>query len=237
MDFVTNQSKAELSSAILLYKGSVGYGQTSLAYASIHDVIKEKGAARRIGPGKALSIDAIESAVKSLADSAGIDLLQWSDESVVATSPTLSCWWTPAQQRWMHFKVDDFQRSGPAQQPALVWIVSKRHLFVFAVKQDAKPTADTELFDSPYLNVYKQGNVCTGSMAANSASSREQWVKSFFESTFTHANPGDRKLTSYRGGNLALWKACMDKPEKPFPVSYLKSHKTTLGAMLKQMSK
>lgn len=233
MRFASNQATAELSKAILLYEGHSTHGQSGLAYASIHEVIQEKGAPARLGSGRALSADAIEKAVKDLATSAGIDLLQWNDDSVVATSPTLTCWWTPAQKRWMHFQVGDFQQSGEAQQPPLVWIVSSRQLHVFALKQNAKPTQDTELFDSPYLNVFAEGNVCTGSMAANSASSREQWVQSFFESTFTHANPSNRKLTSYRGGNIALWKTCMAKADKPFPVSYLKTHKTTLGQLLK----
>lgn len=236
MRFLTNQSKVEISQAILLYNGHTGYGQSGLSYASIHEVIHDQGKAARIGVGKALSTEAIESTVKALATSAGIDLLQWSEDSVVATSPTLTCWWTPAQQRWMHFHVGDFQQSGPAQQPPLVWIVNSRSLSVFALKQNTKPTQQTELFDSPYLNVFNDGKVCTGSMAANSTSSREQWVQSFFESTFTHANPSNRKLTRYRGGNIALWKACMADPDKPFPVSYLKTHKTTLGALLKAMS-
>lgn len=237
MQFTSCESKAVLSGAILMYQGRTAYGSGDLAYASIHPVIREGGQEARIGVGRALSKESIEKCIKDLAGAAGVDLLQWSDDSVVATSPTLTCWWTPAQERWMHFHVGDFQQSAPAQQPPLVWIVNGLQLSVFAIKENAKPNADTELFDSPYLNVFKEGTVCKGSMAANSASSREQWVRSFFESTFTHANPANRRVTNYRHGNIALWKACMANPQKPFPVSYLKKHKTTLGELLKKMAK
>ena len=222
----------QMSQAILLYTG----GYQGSMYASIHDVEIEK-TGPRIGVGRAITVEAIELTMQALARAAGTETIQWSDDRMVATTPTLICWWTPACERWMHFNASNLKASRPAKQPPLLWVATGGKLYVFALEKNERPTQDTVLLQSPYFNVYSGGNVCQGSMVLPNAPTRKDWEDAFFASTFTHANPPNRKVTANKGTDAALWKKQMGAKLPDFPVALLLSTNRTLGELIKQLAK
>lgn len=230
-EMLIHSGTQELTSAILLYTG-----HQHVAYASIHDVKVTKGVPRILA-GRPITIEAILQATTALAKAAGTDTIQWADDRSVATGPTLTCWWTPACERWMHFNAPSLKASQTAMQPPLVWVSSGGQLYVFALEKNERPNQDTALLQSPYFNVYTDGQVCQGSMVLPSSPRSNDWVDAFFASTFTHPNPPGRKLTTFRGGETVLWKKQMGDNKSVFPVKSLRSLKTTLGQMIRRLTK
>ena len=229
MNIHTQEQKSSLSRAYLVY-GT----HSDVTYVSEHKVVIENGKAI-IQEGQALGENQLRSALAKLTSTQGLRDLQWADEFSVCQSSSLQCWWTPAQRRWMHFESAGLKCSMPANNPALLWISQAKQLLVFALKENAKPEKGTALYHAPLYNVYEDGKVCHGTM--NQGEDRDAWVDAFYASTFTHANPPQRKLTKFRTGNSALWKGLMSKQNKAFPVQHLIPMGCTLESTINKLSK
>ena len=64
------------------------------------------------------------------------------------------------------------------------------------------------------------------------------WEAAFYSASFTHPNPFNRKLTSYKRGNDALWKALMtNKKRREFPLEVLLPTNKTLAEAMKNITK
>ena len=161
-------------------------------------------------------------------------LLQRSQSvSILARTPdTITCW-TPAQREVMFFGgVDPEARAldgGTYPHPTLVFKVTRRELFVRALKRDERPRGETPLKTAPYWNCDAAGRVCLGSMRVPDDTTVESiagWQAGFFRSRFTHAN-GAVRITSHPGGFIALWKS-LKNSQLPFPTEFLTDAKETL---------
>ena len=228
-----------LNMAYLVYGSSSPYSNSSsgVDYVSEHPV-ELVGGVPVIQVGRAVKVESIKQTLTLLARSQGISDVVWTDDFTVVTSSSFQVWWTPAQSRWMHFKSPGLEMSLPGNNPPLVWAASGTELMVFAIKENCKPNATTELFEAPLFNVYAGGRVCQGSMQKPKDGSTKGWVDAFFAATATHANPPNRRLTTYPKGDKALWKHLMTSKKKPeFPVDKLISTKVTLGDLVKRLSK
>jgi PRTRC genetic system protein B len=118
---------------------------------------------------------------------------------------------------------------GTYPHPALVFMVTRRELFIRALERDERPTGKTSLMTAPYWNCDAAGRVCLGSMRVpdeTTVASIAGWQASFFRSQFTHAN-GAVRLTSYPGGFISFWKSLKDS-QLPFPTEFLTDTKETL---------
>lgn len=230
MDLCKNETECTATTAILLYERKVLNSRREVAFASIHTIDVEDGKPV-YGPGTPLTKNALEKALQSLAVESGIDGLAWIEDEVIATGQGIHVWWTPAQKRFMYFESSGLTRAGEAMNPPLVWIEYMGDLHVYALQNNRKPGPDTELFDAPLYNVYQDGKVCTGSMNRGQFAQTKLWVDGFYRSSFNHANPSDRKLTTSRLSNTSLWSHLMDHPNKEFPVKYL----IPFGATLRQV--
>lgn len=81
--------------------------------------------------------------------------------------------------------------------PALVNVVDKKHLDVFALINDDRPTEQTKLFRAPFPNVSGSGSVCLGNAKVNRhentyAAIIQYWEDLFWLSEFTHFNGSDK---------------------------------------------
>ena len=146
--------------------------------------------------------------------------MEFLPESVLARTERLIAWWTPPQKRLMFFGTAQGDMAGMNgaifPQPALVWMAMGHSLWIRALKENRRPTADTRLCVAPYWNVYDTGSVCLGSMRApdgSTVASIPQWERSFYESEFTHGNVG--RLTRHSGGFEGLWKELAGQEEFP----------------------
>jgi len=193
------------TNAILLY------GDGTSMFATLHSVMmRGKGGAPHLRPGQALTTAFLRTLAEGLGTSLAAEILP---EKVVARTPDMITWWTPAQYEVMFFGgVDPEARAldgGTYPHPALVFKVTCRELFVRALERDVRPTGETPLKTAPYWNCDAAGRVCLGSMRVPDDTTVESiagWQAGFFRSQFTHAS-GAVRLTSYPGGFISLWKS------------------------------
>ena len=89
-------------------------------------------------------------------------------EHVLARTPELIVWWGRAQPRLMFFgdgHAEAKKLNGRMYpHPPIVFAIHGRELFVRALAEDRRPTADTHLKNAPYWNTDSDGRVCLGSM-------------------------------------------------------------------------
>jgi PRTRC genetic system protein B len=114
--------------------------------------------------------------------------------------------------------------------PPLVFKASQHQLFVRALEQDARPTANTPLKTAPYWNTEgSRGLVCTGTMRIPqemTAENTPEWESAFFCSSFSHPS-GAVQLTSHPDGFAGLWFSLADR-DVPFPREFLTDARQTL---------
>jgi len=141
---------------------------------------------------------------------------------VVARTPDMLAWWTPAAVRPMFFRVGSElgDISGKLfPHPALLFAVRASVLHVRALSASRRPHAGTRVAAAPYWNIDGEGAVCAGTMRVPKSltvTSMTAWQQAFFQSEFTHPGGGGR-LTKRRGGTTALWRSLAGK--KWFPCS------------------
>jgi len=112
--------------------------------------------------------------------------------------------------------------------PALVFLISGKDLYVRALAEDTRPSANTRLKNAPYWNTDARGLVCQGDMRVPdevAVSTIRGWEDAYFQSAFTHPN-GAVRLTTHPKGFQALWTELMEKSE--FPGRFLADAKETL---------
>ncbi len=211
------------------------YGDGSHALATVHEPRSAPdGGAPYLGPGRPLSEDFLRTLAEGLGRHARAEVLP---ENVLARTPEMIAWWSPAQHRRMFFptRTEELARLNGRRfpHPPLVFKLRGRQLLVRALAENVRPTEKTRLMTAPYWNTNERGLVCLGTTRVppdGSVAAIDGWERGFFESEFTHAYGGAR-MTKYRGGVLALWKCLADSP-RPFPVEHLTNARQTLRALV-----
>ena len=215
---VGSELELKLYQAVLLYRNDHG----NRFMATVHGVVqKETDGTPLLGSGQLLSTAALRELTKQLGTSCPAEFLP---ENVVARTPELIAWWTPAAVRPMFFRdgselADISGKLFP--HPALLFVVRNGVLFVRALPNNRRPDPDTRLAAAPYWNIDSNGAVCAGTMRAPKSltvASIPAWQQAFFQSEFTHPG-GAGRLTKRKGGTAALWKSLAGK--KIFPRSTL----------------
>ena len=213
-----------LRNALLIYSDGSG------AFSTLHEVRGEKEGAPYLGPGQSLTTAFLRSLAHGLGVRMAPEILPG---NVLARTPDLIAWWSRAQHRCMFFGSGSEDAAklngGTYPQPALVFKIWGRELFVRALPTDTRPSAETRLMTAPYWNTDCKACVCQGSMRVPeevSAQSVAGWEAAFFASEFTHPS-GAVRLTSYPGGFVGLWSSIADS-NGPFPGEYLTDAKQTL---------
>jgi PRTRC genetic system protein B len=215
---VGSELELKLHQAVLLYRNDHG----NRFMATVHGVVqKETDGTPLLGSGQLLSMAALRELTKQLGASCRAEFLP---ENVLARTPELIAWWTPAAARHMFFRdgseLADFS-GNLFPHPALLFVVRNGVLFVRALPNNRRPNPDARLAAAPYWNIDSDGAVCAGTMRAPKSltvASIPAWQQAFFQSEFTHPG-GAGRLTKRKGGTAALWKSLAGK--KIFPQSTL----------------
>lgn len=216
--YLGGPSQFELRGAMLVYSS----GRTSSgAFASWHEVDSDAVGSPRLGPAMPLTTTFLRELSRGLGVMTRPEVLP---ENVLVRTPESLVWWCPAQRRRMFFRHDDklgalSGRTVP--QPALVFRVTQRELWMRALANNVRPTAATTLMVAPYYNVNTEGVVCQGTMRSPedaSVAAMEQWESSFFESEFTHIY-GNGYFTRHPGGMAGLWSSLAGR--RTFPTDQL----------------
>jgi PRTRC genetic system protein B len=205
------------------------------AFATLHEVKSGPDGPSYLCAGQSVTTGFLETLAKGLGASMAAEVLP---EYALARTPELIAWWSRAQARLMFFgdgTAETKKLNGKMYpHPALVFLILGRELFVRALAEDARPTADTHLKCAPYWNTDSTGRVCLGSMRVPegvSVGSLSSWENAYFASEFTHPS-GAVRLTTHPGGFVGLWASVAGR--KRFPASYLADSKQTLHDFLQQ---
>ena len=217
-----------LKQAVLLYQ------EGNRAFATLHEVKCRPNQAPYLCAGQSVTTGFLETLAKGLGASMALEVLP---EHVLARTPELIAWWSRAQRRLMFFgdgSVEAKKVNGKMySHPALVFMIHGRELFVRALAENRRPTADTRLKNAPYWNTDSVGRVCLGSMRVPeevSVGSLTGWENAYFASEFTHPS-GAVRLTTHPGGFMGLWSSLAGR--KRFPVRFLAESKQTLYDFVK----
>ena len=207
---VGRELELKLCQAVLLYRNDNG----NRLMATVHGVMQtDTDGAPALGAGQLFSTAALRELTKQLGTNTQAEYLP---DNVIARTPELIAWWTPATVRPMFFrhgsKLADI--SGKLfPHPALLFAVRNGVLFVRALPESNRPVASTKLAAAPYWNIDNGGRVCAGTMRipkSVSVGSIPAWQQAFFQSEFTHPG-GAGRLTTRKGGTTALWKSLVGK--------------------------
>jgi PRTRC genetic system protein B len=169
-----------LKHAVLVYSDSSG------AFCTLHKVRTEDGMAPYLEPGQLLTNAFLRRLVEGLGRRVAPEVLP---ENVVARTPDLIVWWSRASRRVMFFSggTDEAHslNGHVYPHPALVFKVHGRGLFVRALAEDTRPSAQTALKTAPYWNTRQDdGLVCLGTTRlpdSTSADSIIQCERVFFQ--------------------------------------------------------
>jgi PRTRC genetic system protein B len=212
-----------LKQAVLLYQ------EGSRAFATLHEVKHNPDQAPYLCAGQSVTTGFLETLAKNLGANVAAEVLP---EHVLARTPDLIAWRSPAQSRLMFFgdgNVETSKLNGKMYpHPALVFLIHGRELFVRALAEDRRPAANTQLKNAPYWNTDPAGRVCLGSMRVpegTGVDSLSGWENAYFASEFTHPS-GAVRLTTHPGGFLGLWSNLAGR--KRFPAQLLADSKQTL---------
>jgi PRTRC genetic system protein B len=214
---VGGELELKLHQAVLLYRNE----QASRHMATVHSIVQTHGdGAPVLGAGQLLTSAVLHELARTLGTACPVECLP---EQVVARTPELLAWWTPAGIRPMFFRAgselgDVSGRRFP--HPALLFAVRNGALYVRALRSNHRPAATTQLFAAPYWNIGNDGAVCAGTMRAPKSSTvatMSAWEQAFFQSEFTHPG-GAGRLTKRKGGTTALWKGLAGKNQFPLAV-------------------
>ena len=213
-----------LKQAVLLYQDG------SRAFATLHEVKRRPNEALYLCGGQSVTTGFLQTLAKGLGASMAAEVLP---EHVLARTPDLIVWWSRARPRLMFFGEGIAQTKAlngkMYPHPALVFMIQGRELFVRALAENRRPSANTRLCIAPYWNTDAHGRVCLGSMRVpdeTGVASLAGWENAYFASEFTHPS-GAVRLTTHPGGFLGLWSSLAGR-KRPFPVKVLGDSKQTL---------
>lgn len=242
---ILDQPQYVVDKAILLYKhASAGhsYSHADRGLVMVHDVTTDEHDRAVIGAGTPASVSAVSQALAGVLGRHGE--LEFIPSAMLAQGGRTMVWYMPASVRPMFFNVSTpngrEEVAGSAWQPPLVFAVHEEAWYVWALKQDERPTPMTPLYHAPYMNVWKSGKICTGNVRTPSGTRDEMnhlaWELVFFNSWFTHLNDIDQKRFKRRKSLFSYWKQAIKK-QTPFPVHDLVPNGHTLKDVLKAISR
>jgi len=134
-----------LKQAVLVYQDG------TRAFATLHDVKCRPNESPYLCAGQSVTTGFLETLAKGLGASVGAEVLP---QHVLARTPELIAWWSGAQPRLMFFGdgSDEAKKLNGKMfpHPALVFMIHGRELFVRALAEDCRPTAETRLSNAPH---------------------------------------------------------------------------------------
>ena len=232
---IGNRQEFVLTKALLIYEEQVDKREH---FVTLHDVVHDKVSQGHpvLSPGRLLTESFLEALATGLHRPAKAVLLP---ENVLAWTADLLVWWTPPRSHAMFFSEGGEDREAVNGRvfphPALVWKVRRGCLYLRAIQEAVRPSAETALMIAPYWNTEpRSGDVCEGSMLRpreTNPGNMQEWELGFFHSRFTHPS-GIGKLTSHPGGFMGLWTELAAK--EIFPAHYLLSARQTMREFVEQ---
>lgn len=214
---VSGDKTFKLRAALSVYYGAAG------ALVMAHDVhLGPEGEAPQLTAGYPLTREAMDALARGIlghAPTRGLlppEVLLWDGIRLA--------WWAPSKRRRIWFNARQQRQMQHVSRrevthPALLFVAEPGHLWVWALAESARPTAETPVHQAPYLNVYPDGNVCAGAVEwpPLTLAALLEWEAAWYDSEGAHATASE--LTRFPGGHDALWTAM--RTAETFPADSL----------------
>jgi len=124
------------------------------------------------------------------------------------------------QKQKLYFKTKETgleNRCGVVNIPSLIFAVTPQNSYVVCFEGNERPNQKTELYFSPFLNVWDDHNICMGSTKKTKKGDTDEWTKAFFNSAFTHTNYRSvRSQLKRNGDRYQLWRDLLDNKLENF---------------------
>lgn len=222
--------------AILIHqaKGVGSYSQyrADNFLASMHDFVTNERGESIIGAGRLMSKEDVESVLRSMLEM-GKRKVSLLPPNVVSISETHIVWIVPAQIRPMLFNITGMpMKKIDVPWPRLLMVANcKGKMAVAALKTNGRVSIKTRLYQAPLMNVYANGNVCTGSATLPNECGIKQiksWESVMFDSAFSHVNnpstlslAGDKDKAVDNKAHYRFWLSLSKKKTDKFPNEHL----------------
>lgn len=225
-----------LGHALLIYRSSggfVGPRDRQQAYVTVHEVEHPRSGPPVLAAGRPADTAFLRALATSMETAVPPEVLP---EHVLCRTTDIVCWWSAGAPRPMHFR--ERTKLAPLTgrvipQPALVWKLQGRALYVRALEASARPEAKTPLHIAPYWNTDHDGRVCLGDMKRPEfidVANLRAWEEGFFGSLFTGQNNLGKRYTKANDGIVGVWRRAGRRNR--FPTDTLEPAKETLQEFL-----
>src|SRR5207245_230478 len=134
-----------LKRALLIYEDQVSKRDQ---FATVHEIVREGAEPQppRLGPGTLLTTTFLERLSRGLGRKTKIVILP---QNVLAYTPDLLAWWAPPRLHRIFFSDGAEDRDAingrVCPHPALLWKVRRGCLYLRALSESVRPSADTPL--------------------------------------------------------------------------------------------
>ncbi|XDZ54187.1 PRTRC system protein B [Flavobacterium tructae] len=143
-------------------------------------------------------------------------------------------WYTPVQKVSLFFVESLGITNGEVFVPPLLWKATKNTLYIYAMNTNKDLNEQTQLYNAPFFNLYKDGKVCMGTVSVNIKANCNLeefikfWEQYFFNSYFSHLI-GD--TSPVKGNIIQLWQNLVNT-KKQFPMKSLLKNGLTIKNLL-----
>ncbi len=184
-------------------------------YATINPVC-ENG---EIGSGQPLTRETLGSLIGILRKD--YDRPIYLPQNVLAYVPDAHLtWWTRASVRHLFFAGGTGIPSGQGALPPAVFSVTSRGLSIWALKENTRPKATTDLYHYPLFNVHEHGACCLGNIETPKRISLDDmstWERIYFTGICTNELPPLLKGATAKD----LWTDIITRKKRTFPTGRL----------------
>lgn len=205
------------------------------------EVLVTRHAIRRngqIAPGSLATNESVEEVLRLLNGQPRARRLL--PRNVLLSLPNETLWYRPAQRRSMWFSRGQTQQALTVPWPALLFHARDGSLRIAALRAASKrPDENTRLYHAPLMNIYANGSLCLGNIAAPPCdlSGMAEWEAAIYDTLFTHTNHRNtlRFATEPKDDNIAhyrFWRQLQKDKATRFPVGALAPRNETLGDWL-----
>ena len=234
VSYPTEHAEYHLTHALLFYHS----GNTTMA--TVHKVQN-----RQLLAGKSISIADVEELFHSENQH---QKMQFLPPEVIAWSRNEVIWFEKSRIRPIYFNVPEPQRqflnkiSGKnVIWPSLIFRISRKQIFCWAVKSRARPDLDTKLYNAPFTNIFASHCFCPPVQFQeirdeNMIDFARKATDLFFRGHFSHLYGNMPDSITYSRGRDRFWEKMVRDLErgkcKSFQNRYLVSSNMTLREIL-----
>ena len=234
VSYPIQETEYKLTHALLFYRS---YSETLVTIHGVQD--------RRLLAGKSISLQDVEELFHSENQCRKMlflppEVIAWSRNEVV--------WFEKSRIRPIYFNVPESQRqflnkiSGKnVIWPSLIFRISRKQIFCWAVKSRTRPDLDTKLYNAPFTNIFTSHCFCPPVQFQeirdeNMIDFARKATDLFFLGHFSHLYGNMLDSITYSRGRDRFWEKMARDLErgkcKSFPNRYLISSNMTLKEIL-----